>query len=613
MAGPVTSNEDARPSPSSDAAHSAQGAPPRHWARRWAAPLAATATGLCCLALFLAIWPVEPRATFWDNLQYYFPSQAKIVRDAGPGAPADNPVTVPELLVTPFFRVVGNTTDVLVHEAKPVYIVALRLWGWSYRAVRPAAEFPSAFEYMLFVALTAWWMSFATWLVADRLGSPWIGLAAAILLLANGWQTIYLYLPHYTQFSTALLLCAFAQCLRATPRATFTAGIVGAVALLSNNAILVYLPGMALAAGFLGLPGWKRAAANAAAFAAGLFAVFAFFEALAHTEKIRHLCGDDVISPWTILYRYYEYSMHRAHFFELAGLDHTPKYLGVFFEILSRVSYLWLIAFIAGPLATAWCVFRKGWAESLRAPWLRGAIALWLVAIPAVAAIEFGPSIQLGRTYFPAVPFWLLATALVARHAWAEWFAARPVRMRAAWGALCLATLVYGVEFGIVLADQHRAFHAMVARTLDSAAAGDRVLFLRNDDGAQVAYSQVLLASSGEPPPEIGWADAEDGLEPIARQAREGTVLLLTGVPDSAATRKAAIQPPPEEVSRWLEELRSGRGPAVAELVDRWPHGRVPHVLVRYEDEHLDWLYREGLVDEDHFKIHVWKVTPTPR
>lgn len=576
---------------------------------RWGAPLAAaTATGACCLFLFLAIWPVEPRATYWDNLQYYFPHQGKIL---GTGAPADNPVTIPELLIAPFFRVVGNTTDVLVHEAKPVYIVVLRLWGWLYRAVRPTAEFPSAFEYMLFVALTAWWMSFATWLVADRLGFRWIGLAAAVLLLSNGWQTIYLYLPHYTQFSTALLLCAFLQCLGGTPRATFTAGIVGSVALLSNNALLVYLPGMALAAGFLGLPGWKRGAANAAAFTGGVLAVFAFFEAIAHTEKIRHLCGDDVISPWTILYRYYEYSMHRNHFMGLTKLDHTPKYFGVFFEILARVSYLWLIAFIAGPLTTAWCMFRLGWKDTLRVPWLRGAIALWLVAIPAVAAIEFGPSIQLGRTYFPAVPFWLLATLLAARHAWAGWFAARPIRIRAAWAALFLAMLVHGVEFGIALADQHRAYHEMVARIFNSAASGNRVLFLRRDDSAEVAYDKVLLAASGDPPPEIGWADADGGLEPIAREARAGHVLLITGVPDSAATRKAAIPRPPEEVSRWLGELRSGRGPAVAELVDRWPHGPMPHVLQRYEDEHLDWQYREGLVAEDHFKIHVWKVTPT--
>lgn len=567
---------------------------------------AASLTGTCALGLLFAIWPVEPRVTFWDNGQYYFPSQAKIIRESSDSGESSGP-SIAQLLLRPFFRPVGIEADVLAHEAKPVYLVALRLWGMAYRAVCPGAEFPSAWEYTLFVALTAWWLGNVTWLVGDRLGHPRVGLLAGVILIVNPWQVNYLYLPHYTQFSTALLMGAFLSCLAGTPRGAFAAGIVGSLALLSNNALLVYLPGLAVAAGFLGLPGWRKAIGCTAACVAGMLAVFAFFGALAHTEKVRQLCADDVISPWTMLYRYYQYSLSQNHFAVLAGLDHTPKYPGMFFEILGHVSLVWLAAFIAAPLGAAWFAFRRGGDAALRTPWLRGAIALLLVAVPAVGAIEFGPGVQLGRAYFPAVPFCLLAAGLLIGPAF-ERLADSAPRRRLAWtGAACVA-LYYAGEFGTAFIEQHRAFHETAQRVAEYSTAGGRLLFLRGDQMAHEAYASALLENGGVPFPGVGWAEVERGAEPLVQAATAGRALLLSGVPGDERPRGGI--PTPRTVTRWLDEMRSGQGPVVAELIDYWPRGRFPYVLVRYEDEYFDWQYRVGRANKKHLKLHVWKLTP---
>ncbi|MEX1097667.1 MAG: hypothetical protein WED34_16595 [Planctomycetales bacterium] len=558
-------------------------------------------TGLCTLLMFLAVWPIDPGSSVWDNENYYMPSQRLVVRDG---------VTLADLVVTPFYRVKSAPARVLASEAKPVYIAALRLWGLLYHKLRPAEEIPNPFEYLLFVALTTWWLGYMTWLVGERLGQPAAGFAAALLVICNPWQANFLYMPFYPQFSAALLLCAFLQTLEATPRAVFFAGILSSAAVLSNNAILAFLPGLALVAAFLNLPDWKKSLGRVAVYIAGILSVFAFFGAIAYTDKIRVLCGEEVYSPWTVLRKYLDYTMHRHHFdyWETwRKLDQYPHQIGLFLEILRETSLLWLVAFSLLPVAAGWVAWRSGWREFLRKTWQRDLAVLLLASIPVVAALELGLGVQLGRSYFPAVPFLVLAVMVLLRQAWLR------LPLRVAIPALALLTSVYAAEVGFRLVEQERCWHGAQAECLARLKAGDRVLFLAGDGAATELMGNVTLAALDESSdaPACETVDAQD-VERIAEWSRAGRVLLITGAPLSEDVEQTL--PLPTDSQRLMLQLESGRidsgsGPIAARLIDRWPHGAHPHALYRYEDEFLWWRYSQGLVDEDQLKAHVWELS----
>ncbi|MEX0701414.1 MAG: hypothetical protein WD069_04900 [Planctomycetales bacterium] len=602
------------------------GSPPperRSKRRRSALHLAALgATGLCTLLLFVAVWPIDPRSTFGDNAYHWFPAQRIVTADE---------VTLADLILTPFFRpaeqwfLVGHETE----WAKPVYVAALRLWGWAYHTARPWEEFPNPFEIVLFAALGAWGLGYATWQVADRLGHPLAGLVAGVLVIGNLWQVNYLYMPHYSQLAAAILLCAFLQNLRATPRGGFIGGILSTVALLMNNAILVYLPGMVCAVALLngtrgggggaspapapsaappasrepGRPAWswKQCLAGVAAYVGGIAFVFAFFGAISSTEKIRVLCGGgEVTSPWTTLTRYIKLSVNHNHFQLLGGMESVPRQWGLFFEILRDASWMGMGVFAVAPFVAAWGIWRLGWRAVLHKTWLRDVAILLAVAVPAVMVIELGPGIQLGRSYFPAMPFWLLAAVLLLKRLSATG--------RVGLAVVGLLAVAYAVEFGFRSVEQHRGWHATVAECRERLEAGDRLLFLQDDGAAVYTFRNLTLslAESGDSQRvlPLEFVDMRD-LDRIAAWVREGRVLLLTS-PEPSPTSPFPSNTPPESLSL-MEKLRSGSGPTTAQVEGDWPG--MPHPLYRYEDEYNIWSYKQGTITEQDTNIRVWELS----
>lgn len=420
---------------------------------------------------FSLVWPWDP-ALSYDTRLFYYPAQ--IVPDS---APTD----WTRLWLEPFY-LASSTREVQAHESKPVFVIALRLWGSLVRVFNPAAAIPGAQEYMLFMIATCWLLFLGIWQLGVKLGSPIVGGLAAVAVLVCPWNLVLLYFPAYTQLSMALLCLSIWLLWHQSLTTAFLAGVVASLALLTNNAVVVYLGAIGLLALSIALPQRWQAFKLATVFIAGVLTVFVIFKLLGQTSLVQPLFGGAPIdSPLEVLLRYYRRSIFYNHFDKVA----TPKYPGILLLFLSYNSWVMLALMIVTPFLFVWRAAKEGLATIIFGrSRLRQSLLIWLVGFIAIAAIDLRPGVQLGRTYFVGYPFLLLGIFILF------WDTFREVR----YGNVLLLGLLlaYAIETPVRLYDQFRAYHQVSNEVYALTQTRKQVAMLEAD-----GYRPVLATTLG--------------------------------------------------------------------------------------------------------------------
>lgn len=427
---------------------------------------------LVSLIQFKLVWPWDPTLSY-DTRLFYYPAQI---------VPAEAATDWTRFWLEPFYLTYSNK-EVQAHESKPVFVLALRLWGSLVHAFNLAATVPEAWEYMVFMIATCWLVFLGIWQLGVKLGFPGLGALAAIVTLVCPWNLVLLYFPAYTQLSIALLCLSLWLLWHQSAPTAFLAGVVASLALLTNSSVIVYLGAMGLLALGMALPNRWRAFKLVLLFVTGLVAVFAAFKLLGQTGLVQHLFGGAPIdSPLEVLLRYYKRSIFYNEFYKVD----TPKYPGILLLFLNYNSWVMLALLLATPFIFVWRAAKVGVAKLIFGPPtpVRSALLIWLVGFIAIAAIDLRPGVQLGRTYLVGYPFLALGVLILV------WDTFREVRYGPA--LLLGLALAYSLETGVRLYDQFQAYHQASNEITALIQTGQRVAMLDFD-----GYREVMTRTVG--------------------------------------------------------------------------------------------------------------------
>lgn len=429
------------------------------------------------LALFFALavsWiamrlilPWDPRMSY-DTAAFYFPSQEIVGHPNG---------SLREIFLNPFY--IPDSGHIDAGESKPVFIVALRLWGLFYHVMNPSQPVPNAGEYYAFMFLTVLFLAGMFFMLSHALRHPGMGFWACAIVLVSPWHLIYLYYPAYTQFSAAIYLGALVLVIKNTPRTIFAAGIVSVLALLSNSSVLVYIPGLAVLILYLNSASLRLALRRTWIFLCGGIFVFAFFEMLQALVPAYRQAS----SPLDTLAHYFRVSLTENHF----GAGVIPKYPGMMLLILKENSILGFVIMLAGAVLLFSKIAKTGWIEIVRKKRFQSIMIPFLPAILAVFMIDCGPSVQLGRSYFIAYPMFVLGLLILLKEKFS------PLKKPGVW--LIFLFIVYAVNVISVMATQHRTFHPFIAEPCSLVR---QFVLLKHDPHHQALISLLAQSCPGE-------------------------------------------------------------------------------------------------------------------
>ncbi len=299
-----------------------------------------------------------------------------------------------KLLIAPFFRHHSMDT-VYAFEIKPVYMVAYNLWGVFHHMAGPDRE--SFFNFTLFTyGLLAAMIIF----FVNRLGTFPMAILASLWLSLSSWALVYLYFAAYLEFSIVLFLLSLLLVLQRQKTACFFSGVLAALALLSNNAMIIYFPGVMMVIAASWLPNVRKSFAFSSVYCLGILSVFVFFEILNCTGIPAKIMGfPDLDSPHKMLLFYYQRAFFHNHFM-LRGMPVIPKQYGLLFSILRYQSWTVLILCAILPVIFLVEVVRLGWRRSTAVPELRRVAFLWCPALTGLIAMDLYFGTQYGRAYY---------------------------------------------------------------------------------------------------------------------------------------------------------------------------------------------------------------------
>ena len=389
--------------------------------------------------VFAKTW--NPRISSDTHYQYY-PTQEIL------NSPSHS---LGELFILPFYRDSSADREITAEESKPVFVVALRVWGIFHRLfIDSEQNFPNQREYIDFMAFSFWLLFVTICLVGWKVNYPVMGIIAAVTSLLCPWGLIYLYFPAYTPISMVIFLLAFLAVLGKTTAYQIMAGVLSSLALLSNQSMLVYIFGLGLLALFIHLPDWKASIKAGALLTAGLLSVFVFFEILRHCDYVITLLGaNKVDSPLEILIEYYKRSIYRNHF----GTSDVPTYPGLMLSVVRHNSLVIFTLFLTTPLILFWKSYRAGKNKFYSNPLIKTVLILWIPAMAGILVIDIRQGVQFGRSYFVAYPLLILGILILIKD-----LCSVHRLLKIGIAAICV---LYCFETTSGLTDQLEAFHGV--------------------------------------------------------------------------------------------------------------------------------------------------------
>lgn len=528
---------------------------------------------LAAVALLL-ILPWRPDVSY-DNFAYYYPALRAF---------ADHGYSLYDIFISPFY--IPDTGELIqADQSKPVFIAALRLWACIVHLLSPRADVPGAGMYHGFMFVSCWLMGITMVTLGRVMGHAASGRVTAAVVVMSPWHLVLLYYPAYTQLSIAVFIAAFLCVRHNSRRSVFFAGAISAAALLTNSSLLVYLAGLTVLAAVLNRFHWERAVSRVCLYLLGLTSVLVMFEL--GKMIVLPLAGqnpDQYLSPLETLVRYFHRSLTANHF----QTSDIPKFPGLMAHILRFNSVMATLGIaVAGVIVIVRALTRKG--KGLSSPGV-------LLAIPAVVAIvliDFGPGVQLGRSYFVAYPMLVMAAVFIWRD-----MIQRTVAMKAA----CAVVLVlYGAELAGLLVTQRAAFHSAGREVCEALAKGSDVAVLERDAHR---HAIVLLAAG-----ECGKRSVSGEMTFIADVSQTEADVLVTGplidtvwhvgVEDSFQSSQNRERPAGMEGPRYVRQM-------VRPFFGLYP-------LIVFEDEKDTFRYMNGAFTAETFAgpvggMSVWRL-----
>jgi len=407
-------------------------------------------TGVLILVSSIAFWIVlysvfaktwNPRISCDTHYRYY-PTQ-RILNSSSR--------SLGELFILPFYRDSSSEREIAAEESKPVFVVALRLWGIFHRSfIDSEQNFPNQREYIDFMAFSFWLLFVTICLVGWKLNHPVMGIIAGVMSLLCPWGLIFLYFPAYTPISMGILYLALLAVLKKAAAWQIAAGAFSSLALLSNPSMPVYIFGLGLLALFINMPDWKASIRAGVSLAGGFLGVFIFFEILKHSDYVITLLHTDKVdSPLETLTGYYKRSIYRNHF----GRSNVPTYPGLMLSIVRHNSLAIFSLFVTAPLVLFWKSYRAGRDKFYSHPIIKTVLILWIPAIAGIFAIDIRGGVQFGRSYFVAYPLLILGVLVLVKHLWGVHKLLKIT--------IVTTFVVYCFETIGGLADEHNAFHGV--------------------------------------------------------------------------------------------------------------------------------------------------------
>jgi hypothetical protein len=411
---------------------------------------------------------------FSDTRHNYLPT-LEVLNTSDPGFVS--------LFVAPFFRPNKDIVP-LAQDAKPVFITALRAWHVGYcwmNHCRPGLENPHA--YSDFVTFCCLWAFGLLCMLARKLGSLPIGIAAGFLTFLSPWGLQSCYFATYTALSLSMIflmiylgLCQLRVC-------AYLSGVLLALCTMTNQSLLGCLVAQPLILVIAhGRSGGYSLIVRMGVFFVGVATPFLATEWLATTRLVQHQMGTPgVQTPLDILSFYAIRNNNDAR-----GFLDTTEYLDAydysrFLKLLnfnSTVSVVFLAAVLIILLAIV--VLADGNRLQRFWRWIRSEAAFpvhvaGLFAGITLMLIDLRNGPRMSRCYFVAVPFLFLSALFLVRY----WTTLAPRRLCTA--VLALFALAWGIENIAKVAELYQLYHAARLALREFQQRGERVVCLKSD------------------------------------------------------------------------------------------------------------------------------------
>lgn len=407
-------------------------------------------------------WKLDLR---WDNdTVRYYDTQNFVVR---------RPSQIFFVLMDPFFRA-PDSGSIEAPAGKPVFVALLRLWGMGTRILFGHNAWLTRSAYFKFQLFAYGLLALSICALGWRLGSPCLGMLAAVISLLNPWAMIQLVYRNYTCLGMAILVAACLLALRRAGWATLLAGVLAWMAFLTDNAILLYsimLGGVVLA---LHLGRWRQMFRHGLLYALGLVLPYVLLAGVGMIWYRHHAW------PLRVTIEYYTHFAKDNHFATRPGAEArptVPKYPGIALLFISKNSIVIFSLILVVAAVTYWKLARIGVRAALDHPALLPILGLFVPVFACWALIDIKPGAQLAHSYFVGYPFVVLGLTLF----W--WRLTRNLRL--AWGLLALG---YVVETAVGL-HQYRAVFFSLQNRVAAVMSNDKhqkIAMLYNDPHSRI-------------------------------------------------------------------------------------------------------------------------------
>jgi len=387
-----------------------------------------------------------------------------------------NPGDFFRALADPFFRA-PDAGAIEAPAGKPVFVDILRVWGMAARCVFGHDAWVTRSAYFKFLVFAFGLLALTICAMGWRIGSPYLGMLAAVVALLNPWAMVQLVYRNYTCIGMALFLSACLLALRRNRSCIFLAGVVAWMAFLTDNGILLYsaMLGAVVIAGEWG--DWRRMVDRGLLFAAGIVSPYILL------SLVGMIWYPGYSRPLSVTIDYFTHFATANHFATRPGADPhatVPKYPAIALLFIRENSWIVFgLILVVVPVAF-WQCARVGVSAAAKHSALGPIIALLLPVFLVWTAIDLKPGAQLAHTYFVGYPLVVLALAIF----WWRWANRGPV-LHAAWALLAV---LYVIETGMGLYRYRTVFFSLqnTVAAATTSSGHEKLAILYNDPHAKI-------------------------------------------------------------------------------------------------------------------------------